>query len=228
MSTQQKELILYTYFRSSCSARLRIALRIKGLPYKSIYVNLLKGDQFTSDYAARNPSCSVPSLEDPNNEHPGECRYITQSVAALEYLEEKYSDRPALLPPASDTYGRAMVRSLVNIIACDTQPITNLRILNRIESLDADRGDWAKGFLLEGLSAYEKLASRTAGRFSVGDQFSMADVCLVPAVWGALRFGVDLDALPIVKRVYEEASQLDAVIEAHWKNQEDTPINLRE
>ncbi|KAI9149879.1 homogentisate 1,2-dioxygenase [Paramyrothecium foliicola] len=221
------DFVLYTYFRSSCSARLRIALNVKGLSYDSAYVNLLKNEQRQGEYTQVNPSHTVPTLELPRSDHDGPASTITQSVAALEYLEERYPDRKALLPPSSDPFARATVRSLVNIVACDIQPVTNLRILQRVAGHGASREEWAKSLMTEGLVAYEELATKTAGRFSVGDEFTLADVCLVPAVWGAMRFGVDLDALPTVKRIFEEASMIDAVVKAHWKNQEDTPQDLR-
>jgi maleylacetoacetate isomerase len=222
MSTKQSDFILYTYFRSSCSARLRIALNLKSIPCQHKYINLLKNEQSAADYDVINPSHFVPSLQllDEN-------RVITQSVAIMEFLEEKYSDKFALLPPQSDLLGRAEVRALVGIISCDTQPVTNLRILSRVDALGGSKAQWARELMGDGLAAYERLAATTAGKYSYGDNVTMADVCLVPAVWGAIRFGVDLNELPIVKRVFEEMSKLDAVVKGHWKNQEDTPVELR-
>lgn len=226
--SESTELILHTYFRSSCSARIRIALNLKQLPYTSVYVNLLAGEQKSVDYGAVNPSGFVPTFQHTRSGGGQDgIVSLTQSLAILDYLEEVFPDAMSLLPPTTDPVQRANVRVLANIIACDTQPPTNLRILARVGALGGVREDWAKELMTEGLNAYERVASKTSGRFSVGDNVTLADVCLVPAVWGALRFGVDLDALPVVKRVYEEASQLEAVKRAHWKNQEDTPQNLR-
>lgn len=228
MSEEGIEFVLHTYFRSSCSARVRIALNLKKLPYKSVYVNLLAGEQRSADYATVNPSCLVPTFQHKKGADGTDSNVcLTQSLAILEYLEEAFPDKTALLPPATDPALRAEVRALANIIACDVQPVTNLRILSRIDALGGNRQDWAKDLMTDGLKAYDRLAMRTSGRFSVGDSVTLADVCLVPAVWGAVRFGVDIDALPVVKRVFDELSQLEAVKKAHWKNQQDTPESLR-
>jgi len=216
------ELTLYTYFRSSCSARVRIALNLKSIPYQPKYVNILKGEQSTADYDTLNPSHFVPSLT-----VNGSDTILTQSVAILEYLEEQYPESTALLPPTSDILGRVQVRALVGIIACDVQPVTNLRILSRVSAAGVSKEQWAKELMTDGLAAYEKVAAIKAGKYSYGNSVTMADVCLVPAVWGALRFGVDIEKFPVVKRVYEQMSNLDAVKLAHWKNQEDTPEGLR-
>jgi len=223
MALKQSEFILYTYFRSSCSARVRIALNLKSVPVQRQYVNLLKNEHCAADYDTINPLHLVPSLR-----VLGENSVITQSVAIMEFLEEKYPDKFPLLPPHSDVLGRAQVRALVGIIVSDTQPVTNLRILSRVEELGGSKEEWAKELMGDGLAAYERLAATTAGKYSYGDNVTMADVCLVPAVWGAIRFGLDLDKFPTVKRVFEEASKLDAVVQGHWKNQEDTPAELRD
>lgn len=227
MSQSEPEFTIYSYFRSSCSGRLRIALNLKELPYQSIYVNLLEGEQKSKEYAAVNPSGLVPTLR--HLKAPGgSAALLTQSMAMLEYLEEVHPDKSPLLPSTSDPVRRAEVRELANIIACDVQPPTNLRILSRINDLGGSKEAWAKNLMTEGLEAYERRAAKSSGRYSVGDNVTLADVCLVPAIWGALRFGVDLDALPTVKRVYEALNELHAVKKAHWKTQEDTPESLRE
>ncbi|KAF2092821.1 maleylacetoacetate isomerase [Rhizodiscina lignyota] len=224
MAEASEDLVLYTYFRSSCSARLRIALNLKNIPYTSKYVNILKNEQSSPEYDAVNPSHLVPSLR-----HVSADITITQSVAALEYLEERFPDHTPLLPPASDTTTRAHVRTLVDVIACDTQPVTNMRILTRIAALGGTREQWARELTTEELIAYERLAKRTAGKFSVGDEITLADICLVPAVWGAQRWGVDLQRLGLetVSRVFENMEEVKAVNKAKWDCQEDTPEELR-
>ncbi|KAL4937266.1 Maleylacetoacetate isomerase [Aspergillus oleicola] len=220
---------LYTYFRSSCSARLRIALALKQIPYDPIYINLLKNEQSNDQNTAVNPSSTVPTLiiEDPD--HPErEPVVITQSLAALEYLDEAYSNLgPSLHPPLSNPIERATVRTLSNIIAADTQPVTNLRILQRVAPFGADRTTWSKDLIETGLAAYEKVASKSAGKFSVGDAITIADVCLVPAVWGAERVGVDLSRYPTVKRIVQALEIEECVKKAHWRGQGDTPDDLR-
>ena len=225
---------LHSYFRSSCSGRLRIACNLKQIPLSYSFINLVKGDQSSPDYAKINPSKSVPTLT-PLSPEPGEDAAasrghefsITQSIAALEYLEEKYPDRRPLLPPLSDPIARAKVRTLVGIMASDLQPTTNLRILNRVRKLDGDAALWAKELMTEALLAYETVAKETAGKFSVGDEISLADVCLIPAVWGAQRWGVELDKMPVLMGAYERASEMEEVKRAHWNCQPDTPQDLR-
>lgn len=228
--TDQPNVTLYTYFRSSCSARLRIALDYKSIPFTSIYINLLKGEQHSAPYNTTiNPSSAVPSLIIKPGAGAGttDTVTITQSMAALEYLEEAFPDKPALLPPASDPAGRAHVRTLASIIACDVQPVTNLRILKRVGALGVDRTEWSKDLVVEGLAAYEALASKTAGKFSVGDQLTLADLCLLPAVWGAERIGLGLEDYPTVKRIAETLEGEDCVKRGHWRTQEDTPEEFR-
>lgn len=224
-----KKITLYTYFRSSCSARLRIALNLKSIPYTSIPINLLKNEQSSPDYNTINPSSTVPSLIIEYHDPSQHTVTITQSTAALEFLEEisPPPNSPALLPTPSDPEIRATVRTLASIIACDMQPVTNLRILKRVAPLGVDRNAWSKGLVEDGLRAYEAIVARTAGVFSVGDCITLADVSLVPAVWGAERVGVDMGAFPTVKRVVERLEGEECVRRAHWRTQEDTPEEFR-
>ena len=217
------QVTLYTYFRSSCSARLRIALHLKGIPFDPVFVNLLRDEQSAPANKAINPSGTVPTLVVSRPQGPAT---ITQSLAALEYLDEAFPNKgPALLPP--DTETRAVVRTLASIIACDIQPVTNLRILKRVAPLGADRAAWSKELIEDGLRAYEALASQTAGRFSVGDRVTLADVCLIPAAWGAERVGVDLASFPVTNRVVQNLESEEAVRKGHWRAQPDTPDEFR-
>lgn len=230
----EAKVTLYTYFRSSCSARLRIALHYKAIPFTSIAVNLLKDEQLSAAHRAINPSGSVPALvvEHPANNNKNNTVTVTQSLSALEYLEEISSRFPIaaarpLLPPASEPEERALVRTLASIIACDVQPVTNLRVLKRVGALGVDRVAWSGQFIEDGFHAYEALAAGCAGRFSVGDQLTLADVCLIPAVWAAERAGVSLDQFPTIKRVVEALESEEAVRKAHWRTQPDTPAEFR-
>jgi maleylacetoacetate isomerase len=219
---------LYTYFRSSCSARLRIALHLKNIPFTPIFINLLHDEQSTPAHLTINPSATVPTLIITHTSSPSTPKTvtITQSLAALEYLDEAFPNTgPALLP--SDPETRALVRTLSQIIACDVQPVTNLRILKRVAPLGADRAVWSRGLIEDGLRAYEAVVQGSAGRFSVGDEITMADVCLVPAAWGAERVGVDLSAFPTVERIVSNLEMEEAVKKGHWQTQPDTPEDLR-
>lgn len=214
---------LYTYYRSSCSGRMRIALNLKNITPTYKYVNLINNEQSSEEYTHINPSHTVPTLIITKNSGP--TIKLTQSVPALEYLEEAYPNLRPLLPKDADA--RAKVRTLVAIIASDVQPVTNLRILKRVSKLGGDKAAFAKELMTAGLLAYEAIAEESAGRFSVGDEVTLADVCLVPAVWGAERFGVDIGGMPSVRGVYERLGELDEVKRAHWARQEDTPAELR-
>ena len=206
---------------------------MKNIPYDAVYFNLLKGEQRSEQNLATNPSGFVPSLiSNSSSANDGKREVsLTQSLAILEYLEEAYPDRKSLLPPKDDLVGRAHVRELANVIACDVQPTTNLRILRKVASLAPNNpnasGEWAKWLISEGFAAYEKLAGPSAGLFSYGDEITLADVCLVPAIYGALRFGVELEEYPTIKRVFERMEAVDAVQNARWDRQPDCPEELK-
>ncbi|KAL6866563.1 hypothetical protein ACO1O0_002675 [Amphichorda felina] len=218
---------VYTYWRSSCSARLRIGLDLKAISYDQIPVNLLKNEQQSPEHKSLNPSGSVPLLLR-NKGHAADTApfRIGQSVAALEYLDEVHPASP-LLPPTSNPEGRATVRTLVNIISCDIQPVTNLRIMRRVTALGGDAEEWNRDLFVDGLLAYEAIAATCAGKYSYGDSPTIADVCLMPAIWNARRFKVPLDQFPIINRVAENMEQLPAVAKASYFKQPDTPEDMR-
>ncbi|KAF4595048.1 maleylacetoacetate isomerase [Ophiocordyceps camponoti-floridani] len=216
---------LYSYCRSSCSARLRIALNIKSIPYEIQPVNLLLSEQHSDSHRALNPSCTVPLLVPPDPPYPGFC--IGQSVAALEYLEERHPETP-LLPPADDLAARAIVRALVAIVCADIQPVTNLRVMRRVSALGGDAQDWSRQFTTDHFRAFDTMAESHAGTHCVGNSFTMADVVLIPAVWNAQqRFGVDISAFPTISRVFEALNTHPAVVRANYFNQPDTPAEMR-
>lgn len=215
---------VYSYFRSSCSARLRIALNIKGVSYDQVPVNLLKNEQTSEKHRQLNPSGSVPLLVC-HNEAGGHFK-IGQSVAAIEYLDEVHPQHPLL--PRDDPKARALARTLAAIVACDIQPVTNLRILRRVREMGGDAEVWIRELAASGFEAYEAVAKESAGVFSVGDEMSIADACLVPAIWNAQRFGVELEAFPTVRRIMEALERETAVVSARYSRQPDTPEELRE
>lgn len=217
----ESHFLLHTYYRSSCSARLRIALNLKAVPAEYAYVHLYKGEQMSPEYERLNPSRSVPVLTHLVDDGPS--FPITQSAAAIEYLDDIFPENAPFFPPSSQPLERAKVRVLTNIITNDVQPITNRRIAKAVTDLGGDVAAWHKDFMTRGLMAYEQIAAKTAGRYSVGDAVSMADICLIPAIWNAEKFDVDLQALPTVMRVYRNLSELDAVKDAHWSVQADCP-----
>lgn len=201
-------LTLYTYWRSSAAYRVRIALALKQLTYTAIPVHLVQngGEQWHPDYQKINPQSRVPTLFD------GE-RVFHQSIAIIEYLDELYPE-PSLLP--STPRERARVRGLAQLIACDIHPINNLRVLNQLEkqfkASDVDKKQWMQHWIEEGFTAFETLLreSSSTGRFCEGDQPSLADICMVPQVYNALRFDVSLDAFPIIAKINENCLSLKA------------------
>lgn len=186
--------ILYHYWRSSASWRARWALAIKGVDFDSVMVDIYKGEQLGPEHRARNPIGHVPALF-----IDGHC--LSESVAILEYLEETRPS-PALYPAAGEPVLRARVRHLVELINSGVQPLQNMAVYRRHSSDEAEQAAWCKHFNERGLAAYEAMldviAAERGGpsRFSVGDTLTAADIYLVPQVYSARRFGVDLSAYP--------------------------------
>ena len=221
---------LYSYFRSSCSARIRIAAHLKSIPLEYKYIHLVKNEQHNKDYHTLNPSDSVPTLVVTDHKTGEEITRIRQSVAILEFFEEVENGQGVvpLLPPESDPLGRARVRELVNIVACDIQPVTNLRVLNFIKPHNIEAKEWQQHFMTLGFQAYEDLLKSYAGKYSIGDSVTLADCALAPAVDGALRFGVDVKGrFPSVWRVWEAVAEVEAFRRGRWDRQPDTPEELR-
>lgn len=210
---------LYTYFRSSAAYRVRIALNVKGLKADYRYVNLVKdgGQQHKPEYLAVNSQGLVPALVDNG-------QVLTQSLAIIEYLEETHP-RPPLLP--KDALGRARVRALAQVVACDIHPVNNQRILKYLEKeLGADeaaRNQWYRHWIIEGFNALEKsLNSDSAtGKLCHGSQPTVADICLVPQVFNAKRFSVDLAPYPAIRRINEYCLTLKAFADAAPEKQAD-------
>lgn len=208
---------LYNYWRSSASWRVRIALHLKGVPYEYVPVSLLHGGEQRSDaYRARNPMAQVPTLE---WEEGGVTRRLTQSIAILEYLDARFP-APPLLP--ADPYLRARAMALAEVVNSGIQPLQNLEPQRYVrEVLKGDAAAWTAHFIGRGMAALEALAAETAGRFLVGDELTIADVCLVPQMTAARRFGADPAALPTLTRVEATCGELDAFRAAHPERQPD-------
>lgn len=198
---------LYSYFRSSAAYRVRIALNLKGLAYETVPVHLLRngGEHRQPAYTALNPQALVPALADDGH-------WLTQSLAVIEYLEETRGG-PPLLP--ADPPGRARVRALAQLIACDTHPLNNLRVLRYLQDVlaadEAAKNAWYRHWVAESFNALEiLLQSAGTGRFCHGDTPTLADCCLVPQVYNARRFGVDLTPYPAIVRIDAECAALPA------------------
>ena len=199
------KLSLTTYWRSSSSYRVRIALAYKKLAYESVLVNLLAGEQSAPANVANNPMGHVPTL------FIDGVPYV-ESVAIMELLEELYPYPPLLPTSARD---RALVRGLVQTVNAGIQPLQNLSVLDKVGGDDQEkRGAWMKFFISRGLGAFEALASEK-GPFAFGEAFTMADVCLVPQLYNARRFDLPLDAFPGLLRADAAAAAIPAFAAAH-------------
>jgi len=208
---------LYGYWRSSATWRVRTGLHLKGLAYDYEAVNLAPGvgAQKAEAHRARNPLAQVPVLE---IVHDGQTVQLTQSLAILRWLDETYPT-PTLFP--GDAVQRARVWQLAEVVNAWIQPLQNLDTLARVERLGADRTAWAQEVITSGLTALEATAAPLAGAFLVGDAVSLADVCLVPQLYNARRFGVSLDAFPTLTRVEAACLALPAFQAAHPDRQPD-------
>lgn len=207
---------LYGYWRSSASYRVRIALALKGLDYDYIPVNLLKGEQRDAAYLAINPLALVPSLKTTDG------AVLTQSLAIIEYLEEQFPS-PSLLPRAPEK--RAKARAAAATIACEAQPFMNLRTQQYLKKergfQEADMEEWLARFTMQAMLSVEKTLADEDGTYCIGTTPTIADVFLVPQIFGAKRFGIALEEMPRLNEVYERCVEHPAFIKAHPENQPD-------
>lgn len=209
---------LHNFFRSSTSTRLRAALNLKGLDYDYVPYALRKGETRTPEYLAKNPQGLVPSLERDDG------TVLTQSLAIIEWLEETHPE-PALLPADAD--GRARVRALAYMIACEIHPLNNLRVLFRLgDQFGADEAaqkEWFTHWVSLTFDALETTLadSPQTGRFCHGDTPGLADVCLYAQVWNNRRFDISTDNWPTIARIYADLDKLPAFNMAAPPNQPD-------
>jgi len=214
------DLTLYSYFRSSASYRVRIALNLKGLDYAQVPVHLLRGggEQLTETYRQVQPDGIVPALI--HDDQPA----LAQSLAIVEYLDDCFPSPPLLPESAAD---RAYVRSVALQIACEIHPINNLRVLGYLKTVlgvtDEQKTAWYAHWISAGFESLERKLATDArvGRCVFGDTPGLADLCLVPQVWNANRFNISLDAYPTIRRLYEHAASLPAFAQAEPSMQPD-------
>ena len=207
---------LFGYWRSSATYRVRIALALKEIDYEYCPVDLLKGEQRTDSYLAKNPAALVPALETDDG------AIVTQSLAIMEYLEDA-APQPSIMP--DDPVARGHARAIAATLACEAQPFMNLRIQKYLKEqigLDADAmSAWLNHWPGGAMAAAEKLVAAYGGEFCVGDKPTIADCCLAPQVFGALRFNIDMSAMPRLQSVYERCMSLPAFEKARPENQPD-------
>jgi maleylpyruvate isomerase len=212
--------VLYSYWRSSCSYRVRIALAHKGIEYDYAAVHLTRGggEQHEDGYRSKNPMSQVPTLE--WQEEGGVVRRLSQSIAILEYLEERWPERP-LLP--ADPYLRGQARRLSEMVNSGIQPLQNLWLLNRLTDLGVETRGFAREVMARGLSALETAVTELAGAHMVGDEPTFADCCLVPQLYNARRNELDLTGFPTLVRIEQACLALPAFSAAHPDRQPDAP-----
>jgi maleylacetoacetate isomerase len=212
------KLVLYSYWRSSSSYRVRFALAVKGLEYTTVPVNLLADEQSSEKHRAINPMGYVPCLI-------VEGTPFVESVAIIELLDELFPSRP-LFP--REPYARARVRALVEIVNADTQPLQNRHVLLHVSKEPDEQKAWARRFVERGLAAFEALMERhtkdgVRGPFAYGEALSAADLFLVPQVYNARRFGIDIAAYPRIAAAEQAALATDAAKQAAPEAQPDAP-----
>ncbi|MBL4630837.1 MAG: maleylacetoacetate isomerase [Paraglaciecola sp.] len=207
---------LYTYYRSSAAYRVRIALNLKQISHSLVPVNLLKGEHTKAPYTDKQPQGLVPCLETDDG------RLLSQSGAIIQYLEALYPQQPLI---SNDPFAAAQVRSMVDLIACDMHPVNNLRVLKYLaqnfDVNDLDKTTWYQHWVDKGFQALE--GQLQAAPYSVGDSISLVDLYLVPQVYNALRFKVDMQRYPNIAKVYESCNQPPAFEAAKPENQLDFP-----
>ncbi len=217
---------LYNYFRSSAAYRVRIALNLKGLKWEHIGVHLLKGQHRAEPYLAINPAGLVPTFIDDDG------AVLTQSLAIIEYLDEVKAGSTQLLP--ADAVDRAYVRALALSLSCDVHPLNNVRVLNYLSNVlnvtQVQKDAWIAHWITTGLATIEQMLAQhknesgKSGQFCFGDAPTMADCVLVPQVFSARRFNVDVSIYPLVAAIDALCNTLPAFISAHPKNQPDFSV----
>lgn len=207
-------IILYDYYRSSAAYRLRIALNLKQVEYEQHAVNLIEGEQRSTEYKSLNPQGLVPMIEIDGHR-------MTQTMAIIGYLDQKFPNQP-LVPAAAEV--RAHVIALSLVIACDIHPLNNLRVLKYLKGelghSQEDVDGWYAHWISEGLPALEALAKAQAGAFLFGDAPTVADICLVPQLYNARRFNVPIGDWPTLLRAEKNANKLEAFASAHPDRQQ--------
>lgn len=200
-----KDVTLYHYWRSSSSWRVRWALKIKKVPAREVAVDLLDGTSESEAHLKRNPLGYVPVLEIQNHT-------LIESAAIVEWLDEMIPT-PSFFPGSS--YDRAHIRALVEIINAGTQPVQNLTVMDKYSQDEAKRLEWNQYFIRRGLSAFEKLTQSHGGEFSYGDSLTAADLFLIPQVYNALRFKVNMDEFPLISKINQNCLKLPECLGSH-------------
>lgn len=205
---------LFTYFRSTASYRVRLALAYKQIPYNSNYVNLRTGEQ-NLEYKKINPFGLVPALAT-------ESGLISQSLAIVEYIEKMHPTPPLFF---KDPFQQSQAMAIALAISCDIHPLNNLKVLNYLTNIlkisDAEKTNWYHHWIHEGFQPIEQILQQTSGDFCIDDNISVADICLIPQVYNAHRFKVDMSAYPIITKINQKVLSLEWAKQASPEEQSD-------
>lgn len=217
-----KILKFYSYFRSSTAYRLRIALNLKGVtPEQTVFVNLKEGEQHGDAYKAVNPASAVPAFELEDG------TVLTQSIALMEWLEENYP-APSFL--GNNSLKSAKIRAFSNVISSEMHPLNNLRVLKylvgEMDLEDSQKMHWIHHWMHKGFRVCEAMIEDTQGDYCFGNHPTLADICLIPQIYNALRFEVDMGYYPRLMQIYENALKHPAFDAAKPENQPDSTLSL--
>lgn len=217
-----QQLVLYSYWRSSCSWRVRSVLALKAIPYEYRAVSLYTGEQHSEAFKAVNPAGMVPTLLVPTKD--GKHETLFESLAIIDYLEQTHP-QPSIYP--TDPIQRAKVIAVVESIVSGIQPLQNLGPMNKAAEFaggsKAKAVEWNQYWISTRFATLEGILQGLSGRYTVGDQLTLADICLVPQVYNALRYNVQLDSYPLIKRLYEQLlATEECIIKAKPENQVDS------
>lgn len=229
-SRQDTTLILYSYWRSSCSWRVRLMLAQKSLPYSYKAINLLKGEDCSEEYLKLNPAGLVPTLVFTNDAKNAEEQFpayssddvvLPDSIAIAQYLDDIYPDTTRIFP--TDPLERAQVTYLSMLIAASTQPVQNFAILQKVglKFGDDQKIPWAKEIIQDRLAEFEVAITKTAGKYCFGDAVTFVDICLIPQIYNGRRFGVDIAQFPTITKVLANLDTIEALKAASPENQPD-------
>ena len=221
--SQFTKFVLYSYWRSSCSWRVRTVLNLKNIKYETKYVNLLKKENDSQEFNSINPIQKIPSLEFYFNDKKV---ILSESSSIIEFLEEAFNNNINLL--SENIILRAKIRTIASAIACNIQPLQNLPVLDKVDSLKGDKTEFAAFFNEKGLKQIEQLVQETKGKYCVGDDISLADVYLVPQLYSARRFKVNMDLFPQLIKIEKNLNEIEAFKQAHADNQPDTPQEFKQ
>jgi maleylacetoacetate isomerase len=215
-SSKYSNFVLYSFWRSSATWRVRIALNFKKVKYEIKIISLFKGENLTEEFQKKNPIKRVPVLQ--FTDENGKEEYLMESLGIVEFLEELYPENSLL---SKDPVERAKIRAICDEIACNIQPLQNLPVLEQVGQLGSDKDEWAREWIKKGLTAIESLVEKTKGKFCFGDRVTLADIFLIPQLYNARRFKLDVSQYPLLLDIEKNASQLEEFIQADANNQID-------